>query len=128
MGDFLKMEIIIRTIVVWLRVWIRVMWIEVFRDLKAADINIKMNIALGKGRGDRFPDSNMRMSLFDFKPDEPTDTFTLYATFNIKKLERAVPVLLVDDNNCATYNLTVLHSLVAYSIGLSESLLNFFDR
>ncbi len=79
--------------------------IEIFHNLKTANIDIKMDVSLFKVRGASFPHLDFWMHFFYLKPHKFANPFTLNTVFHIKEIKMSV--LLIYNHNRTTDNHTI---------------------
>ena len=80
--------------------------------MKAADIHIKMNVALIKVRRTGFPYFRVRIYSFQFKPYLLTDTFALNSILYKKQVKMVMLCTLIDNNNSTAHHFSIDNSFI----------------
>ena len=80
--------------------------------MKAADIHIKMNVALIKVRRTGFPYFRVRIYSFQFKPYLLTNTIALNSVLYKKQVKMVMLCTLIDNNNCTAHHFSIDNSFI----------------
>ena len=94
-------------------IWIWMVFVKKLHNVKAATIDIKMNIALFKIRCDRFPHFHFRVHFFDSAPSGISYAFAMDSRGNKKKIK--VAFFTVNFNHQAADFLPILYDAVGFT-------------